>query len=229
MSTTMNAHNGKVISGLVAVLGALLLGACSDDPDALTGRGSRPGANGEGEGENGAVTPESLQCTVKPEGRSYVNFDGAKLEAERLNENVGVNRARIKPYAVMAGEYTRVLGSAPPSLAQAASSFEDPPARWFAESTHSGVSLNAIFDISFEGCRVYVSGQGDLAAAPTKESATKFCSSMIRKAWSRTPSPEEIDGCAVLATDKLGTEPDARRKWSYVCATILSSSHFLTF
>lgn len=204
--------------------------ACADDPDALTGRGTRGngGENGNGD-ENGDGIPESLQCTQAPDGRSYTNFDGAKLEAERLNENVGVNRARIKPYAVMAGEYTRVLGAAPASLAQSAASFEDPPARWYAESTHSGVSLNAIFDISFEGCHAYVSGQADLAAAPTKESAEKFCTSMMRKAWSRTPSPEEITGCATLATDKLGTEADVKRKWSYVCASILSSSHFLTF
>jgi len=74
-----------------------------------------------------------------------------------------------------------------------------------------------------------VNGQADLATAPTKESAEKFCTSMMRKAWSRSASPEEIAGCATLATDKLGTEPDAKRKWSYVCASVLSSSHFLTF
>lgn len=224
--------SSKILTLLFIAIGAASVAACEGDPDALTGRGGRGAGSGEGEADgdqNNDGLPESLQCTVKPDGRSYQNFDGAKLEAERLNENVGVNRARIKPYAVMAGEYTRVLGAAPPSLADSASSFEDPPARWYAESTHSGVSLNAIFDISFEGCRVYVSGQSDLATAPTKESAEKFCSTMQRKAWSRTPSPEEISGCATLATDKLNTEPDARRRWSYVCASILSSSHFLTF
>ena len=213
-------------------IGAAGIAACDGDPDSLTGRGERGAGGGDGNGsddKNGDGLPESLQCTVKPDGRSYKAFDGAKLEAERLNENVGVNRARIKPYAVMAGEYTRVLGAAPPSLAESASSFDDPPARWYAESTHSSVSVSAIFDISFEGCRVYVNGQGDLTAAPTKESAEKFCSSMQRKAWSRTPSPEEISGCATLATDKLSAEPDVKRRWSYVCASILSSSHFLTF
>ena len=38
---------------------------------------------GAGDGENGAGTPEALECTVKPDGRSYTNFDGKKLEAER--------------------------------------------------------------------------------------------------------------------------------------------------
>jgi len=226
-TTTMST---KIITALLVAIGAVGLAACGDDPDALTGRGARNGGpNGEEGSSGGEGTPEGLTCSEKPNARSYVNFDGAKLEAQRLNENIGVNRARIKPFAVMAGEYTRVLGTTPPGLAQSAGSFDDAPPRWFEEATHSSVSMSAIFDISFEGCRVYVSGQGDLANAPTKESAEKFCSSMMRKAWSRTASPEEISGCATLATDKLTTEPDARRKWSYVCASILSSSQFLTF
>lgn len=217
--------DAKILSSFVA-LGALLLGACDGDPDALTGRGARAGEPGP---EDETVTPESLQCTEAPDGRSYTSFDGSKLEALRANENVGVNRARVKPFAVMAGEYTRVLGAAPPSLASAAASFDDPPARWYAEASHSGVSLNAIFDISFEGCTTYVKGQSSLSAAPTAATAGTFCSSMMRKAWSRSPSPEETAGCVELATTKLAQEPDASRKWAYVCASILSSSHFLTF
>jgi len=207
---------------------AFVVVACSDDPDALTGRGQKgPGAAGDN--PNGEVTPESLQCTDKPQGRSYKNFDGQTLESDRTNENIGVNRARVKPYSVMAGEYTRALGAAPPSLAGAASSFDDPPARWFDEASHSGVSLNALFEISFEGCKTYVAGQADLAAAPTGDSASKFCSSLMRKAWSRTPSPEEISGCSSLATDKLSSEQDVKRRWAYVCASVLSSTQFLTF
>lgn len=222
--------SSKIISCVFLALGAIALGACEGDPDSLTGRGSRGGPGAEGEGENGGdVTPEALQCTEKPEGRSYKGFDGARLEAQRVNENVGVNRARVKPYTVMAGEYTRVLGAVPPSLASAAASFDDPPPRWFAEASHSGVSLNALFDISFEGCSAYVKGQANLATAPTAQSASEFCGAMMRKAWSRSASPDEIAGCVDLATNKLTTEPDAKRKWTYVCASILSSSHFLTF
>lgn len=217
--------NAKIISCLFAALGAVALTACEEDPDSLTGRGTKPA----GAGEEGVLAPESLQCTEKPEGRAYEHFDGTDLAQTRANENVGVNRARLKPFAVMAGEYTRVLGAAPPSLAGSASSFDDPPARWYAEASHSGVSLNAIFDISFEGCSTYVTGQASLSAAPTAATAKDFCSSMMRKAWSRSASPEEIDGCVELATEKLGAEADARRRWTYVCASILSSSHFLTF
>jgi hypothetical protein len=213
---------------------ALALGsglvACADDPNALSGRKNAaaedtPGANPD----DPNATPAALECTVKPEGRSYVLFDGSKLEISRVNENVGVNRARLKPFTVLQGEYQRVLGLVPASLAASAGSFDDAPARWFEEAQHSGVSLNAIFDISFEGCLAYTKTAPDYAAAPTAETAATVCSALMRKAWSRTPSPDEITSCTTLATTKLAAEPDARRRWTYVCSSILSSSQFLTF
>jgi hypothetical protein len=218
--------SSQILTGLLLALGAIGIAAC-EDPDALTGQGNKAGANGDG--QNGAPSPEAIQCTVKPDGRSYTGFDGAKLEADRTNENIGVNRARVKPYSVMAGEYMRALGTTPPSLAQSAGSFDDPPPRWFEEASHSGVSVSASFDISFEGCLAYVGTQPDLAAAPTKDSADKFCAALMRKAWSRTADPDEVGGCSTLATDKLTAEPDAHRRWAYVCASVLSSSQFLTF
>lgn len=220
--------NAKIILAVSLAALALPMAAC-DDPDSLTGRGTKYGSSGDPAAGGDQAAAEALQCTDKPQGRVYKQFDGSDLTGDRANENVGVNRARIKPYAVMAGEYTRVLGAAPPSLAKAASSFDEPPDRWFEEASHSGVSLNAIFDISFEGCTTYVQGQGNLAAAPTADTAKDFCSTMMRKAWSRTASPEEVDGCVQLATDKLSQETNVQRRWAYVCASILSSSNFLTF
>ena len=146
-----------IVSLSVATLAAALVGC--DDPNELTGRQNVPKP-----GEEGSLTPEALQCTDKPEGRSYVLFDGTKLEQERRNENVGINRARFKPFAVLAGEYQRVLGAVPPSLEGSGASFDDPPARWYAEANHSGVSLNAMFDISFEGCAESVKKQAESGA-----------------------------------------------------------------
>ncbi|MDF2693724.1 MAG: hypothetical protein K0S65_2107 [Labilithrix sp.] len=134
-----------------------------------------------------------------------------------------------KPYAVMATEYQRVLGLVPESIKTAGASFDDPPARWFAESVYSGVAMNAIFEISFEGCLDYVRASADLKAAPTPSSADAECTKMMRKAWSRTPSPEEIASCNNLAVTKLAAQTDVTRRWAYVCASILSSSQFLTF
>jgi hypothetical protein len=218
--------------GLVSVAVISLLAAACDDPNGLTGSRRRnvPGAGqGDTPGEGGEGLPEELQCTEKPQGNSYVLFDGTKLEASRVNENVGVNRARIKPYAVMASEYQRVLGVVPPSIKTAGASFDDPPARWFAESIYSGVAMNAIFEISYEGCLDYVRAASDLKAIPTPETATAECTKMMRKAWSRTPSPEEVGSCTDLAVTKLAEQKDPARRWAYVCASILSSSQFLTF
>jgi hypothetical protein len=220
---------------LLATLGILgaCAAACGDNPDTLTGRHtSGPGADGTNNGANPDdpnAAPGALECTVKPDGRSYVLFDGSKLEGTRVNENVGVNRARLKPFDVMQGEYQRVLGVVPASLAASAGSFDEPPARWFAEAEHSGVSLNAIFDISFDGCLQLTKTAADYAAAPTDTTAMTVCTTLMRKAWSKTPAPEEIASCTTLATTKLATEPDVRRRWAYVCASILSSSQFLTF
>lgn len=222
------------ISILVLGVCAVTAGACSDDPDALTGGRNGPGgANGSSGGANGSedpnAAPGALECTVKPEGRAYMLFDGSNLTETRTNENVGVNRARLKPYSVMAGEYTRVLGAPPASLATSAGSFDDAPPRWFEEAQHSGVSLNAIFDISFQGCSVLTKAGAEYAAAPTEESAGAVCKSLIRKAWSRSASPDEVTACTTLAVTKLATEADVRKRWAYVCASVLSSSQFLTF
>lgn len=207
---------------IVAVLGlfsVVALSACAADPNALLARRNR---------ENDATSSAALTCTAKPSGRSYANFDGNKLEDSRVNEATGVNRARIKPYAAMSGEYTRVLGAAPDSLASSASSFDDPPVRWYAEPGLSGVSLNASFAIAFEACATQTTG-ATFAAAPTTDTATKYCANSMRNSWSQSGSPDEIAGCVDLATTKLSSETDPHKQWSYVCASILSSTHFLTF
>jgi len=211
---------------IIPVLGMTALMACTEDADSLLngGRKNTPGSSGE----NG-ITPEALQCTDKPQGRSYVLFDGTtKLEDSRVNEGVAINRARFKPYGVMAGEYQRVLGVVPAGLSNAKSAFEAPADRWYGEPSHSGVSLNAAFDVSFEACAASAAGRGG-NDAPSEETAKSFCTTTMRKAWSRSPSPEEIGACVDLATKKLNEEPDVKRKWAYVCASILSSSNFLTY
>jgi hypothetical protein len=228
VTTRIKSSLGPVPVPVLALL-AIFAVACADDPNALVG--GRKGASTDGTDPAAAA----LQCTVKPEGRSYVLFDGSKLEATRVNEASAVNRARIKPYTVMANEYQRVLGVIPESVRTAASSFGNAPERWYTEPVHSGVSMNAVFDISFEACLSYVKTSADLTAAPTAQSAGAECTKLMRKAWNRSPSPEEISGCTDLAVTKLATsqwtarETDLTRRWAYVCASVLSSSQFLTF
>jgi hypothetical protein len=231
---------------------AMLSAACVEEADELTnGKGRRKGGvKAEGTAcksddecmsgtcdaktkvcaadEAGRIS-QALMCNVEVKGRSYAGFDGKQLGVGRVDEGSGVNRARVKPYAVMGTEFQRVLGNTPESLASAGGSFNAPPARWFAEPVYSGVSMNKAFDIAFEGCLTYAGGNAALKAAPNADSAKTECTSLMKKAWSRSPSPEELTACTDLAVTKLSTEPEPTRRWAYVCASILSSSQFLTY
>ena len=42
-------------------------------------------------------------------------------------------------------------------------------------------------------------------------------------------SIEEVDSCVDLVNNKTAEEPQARRKWAYACASVLSSASFLTY
>ena len=67
------------------------------------------------------------------------------------------------------------------------------------------------------------------AAKPAAKAVEAAKGKAGRKAWSRTATVEDTDACVDVATNKLNDEPDARRRWAYVCASILSSSNFLTY
>lgn len=220
----MKANLHVFILAALAVLGSA---GCNELADELLG-GPHRGANGGD--ENGSEgLPAELQCTEGPTGRSYALFDGTKLEESRQNEAAGVNRARIKPYPTLEREYKRVLGVVPPSLKDAAGSFDVPPARWYGEAEYSAVSLHAAASIAYEACLAYTKANDAFAEEPTDESARAECSKLMRKAWSRSPSPDEIGACADLAVKTLSDEKDVRRRWAYACASVLSSTQFLTF
>ena len=52
---------------------------------------------------------------------------------------------------------------------------------------------------------------------------------MARKFWNKTPAPQEIQACVDVATTGAAKEPDARRKWAYACASVMTSAGFLTY
>lgn len=236
---------------VLATAFAMFSVACVEETDALSnGKGKKKnGTKTEGstcqvdsECESGScdltahvctaasTISEALQCNAKPAGaRTYKSFDSTNLEDQRVNEGTGVNRARVKPFGVMASEFQRVLGNTPPSLSTSAASFNAAPARWFGEPVYSGVSMNKVFDVSFEGCLTYTTANADMTSAPDADSAKTQCTALMRKAWSRSPSPEELTACTDLATTKTTSETEPARRWAYVCASILSSSQFLTY
>jgi hypothetical protein len=52
---------------------------------------------------------------------------------------------------------------------------------------------------------------------------------MARKFWSRAPSDDEVKACTDVALTDTASEPDAKRRWAYTCASLLSASGFLTY
>ncbi len=208
----------------LALFLASSLVACASEEDTL--ETPAPGASSS---SGGTVDPQALECTEKPQGRTYVDFGGIDLATTRLNENIGVNRGRIKPYAVLAGEYTRVLGAAPASLAGQAGSFDAPAPRYFEEPRATGVGISAMYGVSFEGALAMAKAGAKYAAAPDATTAPAECAAFLGKAFSRTPNTSEIDNCATFATTKLAKETNPQRKWAYVFANVLTSTGFLTY
>jgi hypothetical protein len=207
----------KMIGATAGVLAVLSIVACeaesAEDSDAAD-------SNLDG---------ASLMCVSKPQARSYKHFDGTLLEEKRADESVDANRARFKPFAVIGDEYKRVLGTTPRSLAGASATFDDPPARWFAETALSGVALTAVYGISLEGCAASMATDPARATAPTADTATTYCKDTMQNAWGVPPTADEVATCVTLATTKLSGESDAKKRWAHVCASILTSSQFLTF
>src|SRR5258706_9197998 len=68
-------------------------------------------------------------------GKQYTGFAGTMLEAGRIDNDMGLERARVKPYSALTADYQRVLGSNPALVAQSATTFGQDPARWLTEPT----------------------------------------------------------------------------------------------
>ena len=206
----------------------LAVAGCSGGSDQLLGEGD-PTVPTSPTTDPTTPPPATLECTVAPQGRTYKGFDGLALEANRINENVGINRTRIKPYSAMSEEYARVLGSVPASLATQGDSFTASPARWFEEPQATGVGLATLYGVGFEGALAYAKSDVKFAQAPTAQSAPVECAAFMTKAWMRTPIPSEIQQCATFATTGLAKETVAQRKWAYVFASVLSATRFITY
>ena len=200
----------------------LSVAGCSS-ADELIGQpppgGAGPGADTMPPGP----TPE--QCT----GAAYVGFDGQSLTDKRVKELAGVNRFRIKPFGALQTEYPRVLGSTPQSLAGAGATFGDVPPRWYEEPQANAVALQTAYTIGFDGCLTYTASDMKYASSPTGGNAPAFCAEWQRKFWSRTPTAAEIQSCSDVAVTASSREPQARRRWAYACASVLTAAGFMTY
>ena len=233
----------------VLALGALAfaIAACETPGESLLGGG--PGGPG---GDNGPVVapvgsgpappaptspPPDGSDAMPPSGpttclsvqKSYLGFGAVKLEAGRVDEAVGLNRRRVKPYSALVGEYARVLGESPQLLSSAGATLGQSVDRFATEPTASASSIFMSYRIAFEGCLTYAESDAKYADAPTSSSAATECAAMTRKFWSRTATSDEIATCTTVATADTTAETDPRRRWAYTCAAVLSAADFLTY
>jgi len=135
----------------------------------------------------------------------------------------------MKPFEVLAGEYARVLGTTPASLAGAADTFGSAPPRWHEEPAAGGVGAQTAHKVAFDGCLVYTREPAKYGSAPTSASAAEERAVMAKKFWSKTPSPDETSACVDVAVNPSASASNARRRWAYACASVLTAAGFLTY
>lgn len=220
--------NAKITFTFTLLAGVMI--ACGDGGGELTGGpqrdGNDPSTTGTDPGEDPGQDPgDPALCTSK----KYAGFDNRELTEERKVQKVGTDRARMKPFSALQTEYARVLGNTPASVAGSGATFGQPPARWYEEPEANAVALQTAYTIAFDGCLTYTATAAEFASAPDATSAEAQCAAMARKFWSKTPGPSEISACVEVATTGSAAEPNARRKWAYACASVLTSAGFLAY
>jgi hypothetical protein len=207
---------------------------CDDSADELAGGRPKKGADDPAAAGD---PPPPQSCLEKQ--TPYKGFGGTQLEADRQNAEIGLDRTRMKPYAMLVDEYKRVLGVTPTVLGESGPTFGEPPDRWLTEPQPTAVTLYQAYRVAFEGCLTYTKTDAKYAANPTTETATAECTAMQRKFWSQTPIPAEIQACVGVAVNdstmeqQPGGQPakatDPRRRWAYTCASVLTAPGFVMF
>lgn len=220
--------NAKFTFTFTLLAGVMI--ACGDGGNELTGGpqrgGNEPGVGGENPGEDPKEDPsDPALCTSK----TYAGFDNRELTEDRKVQKLGTDRSRMKPFSALQTEYARVLGATPASLQGSGATFGQPPARWYEEPEANAVALQTAYSIAFDGCLTFTATAAEYASAPDAASAETQCAAMARKFWSKTPGPSEISACVEVATTGSSAEPNARRRWAYACASVLTSAGFLAY
>lgn len=226
----------KKFTGIM-ILASVGLLACGKPPrhsSAVTSSGSTPSAGDDAitqDEEKPAEEPAKTMLTCSTsDGRAYKGFGGISLAAGRIIEvpKEG-DRFRVKPYLTLAGEFTRVMGAVPASLAANASTFAAAPDRWYIEPQASAITLFTSFRVSYEAALTAAAADPKYAAAPTEQTATANCTTFARQAWNRIPSTEEIAACTRVALIDTAAETDIKARWAYTLASVLTATGFIAY
>lgn len=164
-------------------------------------------------------------------GKTYTGFAGTELTAGRIDGDIGPERARMKPFSALTGEFPRVLANNPAMLADpsVANTFSITPARWVAEPVASGVTVYTTYRIAFQGCLSVTAAPAQYKVIPSNTTAATECGDWARKFWSRTATQAEIDACVKVAMVDTMTETNATRRWAYTCASVMTAAGFTTY
>lgn len=162
-------------------------------------------------------------------GKTWVGLGGVELSRDRAQAEIGFDRGRVKPYESLSGEYFRALGKTPALLSGMGPTFGVSANRWFSEPASSAITLYTAYRIAFAGCLDYTATPTRFGTAPNATTAETECIAMGEKFWSRTPTEDELASCVQVATQDTASETNARRKWAYTCASVLTSAGFLSY
>ncbi len=208
---------------LITSLASLLVVACDYESEEDARRRNRAAGDDTASGETDPNMPGACKL-----GAPHVGFGNEDLIAKREAGGLGIDRRRIKPFSSLEREMERVLGRKPTGLAASASAFGDAPARWYAEPVAGAVTLYTTYSVAFTSC-FDMMADGVYGQMPTAETAKTECAKLQRKAWQRSPTPDETNACVDLVMTKLPNESVARRRWAHLCASVMTSNGFITY
>lgn len=191
--------------------------------------------------------PSAAACTSAPSGRGYRGLAGEVLEEGRPDVAPLVNNHRpfrnnkdpnSNNWSVIT-ETARALGTTStndPELTNpgVGAAFGAVPSSWYQESEVGAFAVYVTFQYAFTACtRAFGTTNATLKAgwfehtafAPTPQRAEAFCSRTMRAAWTRAPTASELAPCVDLAMTL--DEPDVKKRWALVCASVFASPNFL--
>lgn len=238
-----------IFATALTVSAFLVIGCSSSGSDCLEGDACDD-SNGVGTDDPAVTNPpggDTVAPTCADVGKLHPGLGGLELTTDRIDSVAGTDRARTKPHSALVEEYSRVLGqeNKPGTIDGSGATFGLAAARWYQEPQGSAVVLNQAYSVAFDGClRLTGDIEGGSAnpkygTAPSADTAKTECAAWARKFWSRDATPEEIDSCVAVAVtdsiretyrDPIGTrDTSSQRRWAYACASVLTSTGFLTY
>ena len=181
--------------------------------------------------------PAAASCDGTALGRRYLGFAGEALDGDRLPLAAGQDTKRVRDGSDLGNFFeSRQVGGAPltQSIVQ---TFGVTPERWYINNQASFASVYAAYSLAFHGCLMKIQrpadyhpfGEPDFAAAPTSASAQRQCQVMGKLLWWRPMDSEELVACVDYALEVITLEPNVKRQWAYVCASVAGSASFLIY